>query len=418
MLKMQGTNHRRYLSIMLLLHSCVLSTTPLESLLIEHRLEQHHSSFLEHGFDAVEDLRYMTLEDFIHIGIDKRGEQKRAVRAVAQLLQPSYSQKIVNFVLLPVQWLFVWSFLDDFVSFLSYHWIAWLFYLLCFGVLSELILYKMGCLHKCTQLCHRYNPCTSQVVIHVPRDYPTIEAAVDFAKHSHGSVQVIRLAAGRFILKKDLLINVKNGIKISGKGIGLTTIVGMVVVKQARDIELCSLTVMSGNHATNNSSTKAGCGLRVECGGSAIVNGCEVKCCRGCGVEIRERSFLSMTDSCVHHNGWSGVIVIGEGTKATITNLEAYHNENCGLSVMQGACVDIIGPRTNLHGNDGPGLSATGVGAAIRIHVPPSIKWNKGSANGRSLAEQAKKEGKCWNDDLDGEMYFDEGGTIHRSSKY
>ena len=78
----------------------------------------------------------------------------------------------------------------------------------------------------------------------------------------------------------------------------------------------------------------------------------------------------------------------------------------------------MIGPRTNLHGNDGPGLSATGVGAAIRIHVPPSIKWNKGSANGRSLAEQAKKEGKCWNDDLDGEMYFDEGGTIHRSSKY
>ena len=364
--------------------------TPLFTWLTTHRLQHHHSSFLQHGFDTISDVKYMNTEDIEHIGINKRGEQKRALRAITQLLQPesASTQSLYNLLLTPFNEFF-WP------SWIVLHWTFTLLALFLFGLVIELVVYNFGCLNKCTQLYHSCNPCNSQSIVHVPRDYSTIEKAVEKAQQLNGAIEIIRVAAGKYILQKDLVIDFKSGIKISGAGMGKTTLVGVVIVKKTRDIELDNLSIMSGYKPTKGKNK--GCGLRVENGGSAIVTRCEVKCCRGCGVEVRESSYLSM-------------IAIGSGTRCTITNLESYHNERCGLSAMDGAIVDIQGKRTNIHDNDGPGLSATGAGATIRINLPRAISWNKDGGNGRSLSEKVKKEGK-----EDGDILYEDGGSVHRS---
>ena len=105
--------------------------------------------------------------------------------------------------------------------------------------------------------------------------------------------------------------------------------------------------------------------------------------------------------------------MIGDGTEATFTNLESNHNERCGVEAKDGAVVNIQGKRTNIHNNDSAGLSAVGAGAIIRINLPSaSDKW--GSSNNRHMMEQAKQEGKHW-DDKDGDVLYSDGGTVHRS---
>ena len=234
-----------------------------------------------------------------------------------------------------------------------------------------------------------------------------MEEAVERAKQSRGEIQVIRIAAGRHVLQSELLIDFNSGVKLAGAGMGVTTLVGLIVIKQARDIELNGMTVMSGT----SFQTVGGCGLRVESGGSALVTSCEVKCCRGCGVEVRSKSFLSMTNSYVHHNGWSGVIVIGDGTRATLENLESNHNERCGLSAMNGAVVDVRGKRTSIHHNDGPGVSSTGAGAMIRIHLPRTVECM--SDNGVTL-ERKEEVNEGDERETQGNILYDDGGSVQR----
>jgi hypothetical protein len=385
------------------------NTTALTRFLTKHRLHHHHSAFLDHGFTELEDVKHMNLEDLTHIGIVKRGEQKRALRAVQQInpttttTTTTTTPATATAAVTTATSLFTVA-----TSFLfNQHWSIIVVTLFTIACLTETLFYNFKLYTKTIQLFHHLTKCCygTTVMVQVPRDYSTIEAAVQHAKASNGMIQVIRVAAGKYVLPKPLVIDFTQSIKITGQGQGKTKIVGVVVVQKARDIELNNLTLTSGS--------KGGCGLRVENGGSAIVTGCEVKCCRGCGVEVREKSFLSMHNSYVHHNGWSGVIVIGDGTEATFTNLESNHNERCGIEAKDGAVVNIQGKRTNIHNNDGAGLSAVGAGAIIRINLPSgSDKW--GSSNNRHMMEQAKQEGKHW-DDKDGDVLYGDGGTVHRS---
>jgi hypothetical protein len=386
--------------------------SPLTKLLYKFRLIHHHQSFLEHGFTEIEDVIHMNADDIKHIGISKRGEQKRLQRAIIYLNPSNKRDKESNENLSDKEFKFSNIFNLNFFALLSQffyqHWFNAIL-LLGLGCLTELIFYNCKISSKITQVVHKIKStlCSTSVIIQVPRDYSTINEAVNQAKMSNGKIQVIQLAAGKYTLSDTVTIDFKKSIRITGAGQGNTTIVGLVVVKKARDIELNNITLTSGS--------KGGCGLRVESGGSAIVTGCEVKCCRGCGVEVKEKSFLSMNNSYIHHNGWSGVIVIGAGTEATFRNLESNHNERCGIEAKMVAIVNVQGKRTNIHNNDGHGLSAVGAGAIIRINLANGVNWNRGGKNGRIVMERFKKEGKFWDEEKDGEMIFEDGGTVHRS---
>ena len=394
----------------------------LKEFLNHHRLAHHFKAFVDHGFSHLDDFAHIDGSDLLHVGVLKRGEQKRAIRAATTLRSEidspttssstttTFSSSSFSFYSAIIS-LFDWSNGEtSALSLLPESWLVRLFFLVCMGLILEMLLHSTRCFYKVTQLAHSFRSscgcCSSDVVIHVPRDYSTVEEAVERAKQSRGEIQVIRIAAGRYVLQSELLIDFNSGVKLAGAGMGVTTLVGLIVIKQARDIELNGMTVMSGT----SFQTVGGCGLRVGSGGSALVTSCEVKCCRGCGVEVRGKSFLSMTNLYVHHNGWSGVIVIGDGTRATFENLESNHNERCGLSAMNGAVVDVRGKRTSIHHNDGPGVSSTGAGAMIRIHLPRTVECIRD--NGTLERKEEVNEGD--DRETQGNILYDDGGSVQR----
>ena len=97
--------------------------------------------------------------------------------------------------------------------------------------------------------------------------------------------------------------------------------------------------------------------------------GVSVKECAGSGLFVGSGASVKTTQCEFSENGWNAVFMAG-GAKGIFTDCIFHHNGNYGVGAdSEGTLVELRGEQTEIHQNEGSGLSAWS-NATINIYIP------------------------------------------------
>jgi len=166
---------------------------------------------------------------------------------------------------------------------------------------------------------------------------------------------------------QNTLVITHSNITFIGQGIGETTILGGIDIRNVQNITLKKLTV---TNTTGNGIAMYGAVVELV---DVAVFGCSGTGIRVSSTDDASPSQLVATRCEISNNGHSGLFIYNSNNDISLNvclkNCISHHNSNCGISIHGNDVINVHGGESAIHSNKYQGISAINYGKVV-IHLP------------------------------------------------